>query len=286
MDEIWTTSISQVSPKQIIKSHRPGTGILGLMQISGDWLVFDEYQQYQDSDHLVYWYVRAYNLRSGESIDLASSTAQPGTLALPSPSVGGEIAVWNELVSPTQMVLKTYNLRTHATRVLSLPAASYPISPVTDGANVVFLDVATDPDRANEIWLSYGGRLTRYRLSDNTVQQLDSAPNAREPTLGGPWVLWQATDASGSGSLRISPLNGGPSRLLADRGVAASISASYITWWDIHRQHEVALSLGSTQAQTMTLPAPTISGSGLSLCGSTLFYAAGPNSINFERLPG
>lgn len=294
-----TIAISpRASPVQRVVARTAHGGKLGAgVSVSGDWVVFEEYQQAADTFNTNFWYIRAVNIRSQRSVEIASSREAPGRLELPTVSLKGDLVVWDELVSGGIKVIKLYHLASNATETLALPSGVYPVDPQIGDQEIVFLDNSQDPNHRQEDFLTRGGRLLLLTLPDRHLHALDSTADARQARLGRFFVAWHGTvpdpDHPNSPAtvfdVRLSPLDGSKSRIVAQLGYRAVISDTDLVWYDDRLPGTFMYSLGSGRTRNLHVKDMESEAPTYALCGDTLFFVPlegdGSHSIRSVKLP-
>lgn len=305
VNEVWSESMTGGAPSRMVHISLPDSQpsvpvpqksppTISPLRAAGDWVVFTEYQQHSNTLSLSYWKVAVLHL-TDLRITIVASSSQTSLRDLPDPSISSDgIVVWDE-DSAAGRVLRTRDMNTDVVKTLSLPVGTLPILPRIDGSTVVFADNQTDPNRANENWVSWGGHLMAYDLTTGVTRKLDSTNDARRIEFTNGRVLWNAAlpDANGKPSdtwqMRLSQLDGGPSTTLG-MGDLGLISDSDALWYDYQAgfSYVHSFSNGNTYklaiaglSRQQSLPTPIYT-----LCGTAVYYMVdSPRQLRMVAVP-
>jgi hypothetical protein len=162
-----------------------------------------------------------------------------------------------------------------------LPPKAYPLESRIDGSRIVFLDVSTDPHRAVEHWLGFGGTATSYDLRSGQVTRLDTDPDARGLRASGGIATWQryVPDPRHAGStvtqIVASPEDGGARYVAAAIGEVIRMSGNRLAYYDAIANVLTVSPLPAGQRLVVSLGQETLPA--FAICGRSLYFTTMPS---------
>lgn len=253
-------------------------GEIAAPAISGDWVIYVDFHTVENQPLPSAWSLIAVNQLSLQSFTLADATTPQGTAETPEPAISGTLVAWDQILSSGEKALVTYDLATGERRRIPLPVTMYPFEPHIDGHLIIFLDVSTDPHRAEEHWLGFGGSLVSYDLQTGQIKHLDSDPDARGPAAFNGRVTWLRTVPDPQHpdittyEVRMSPEGGGPSTTVAAVGQDNQMSdGDLVAYYDQTIRSITVMSVETGRQTVLELgdqPLPAFR-----LCGHALYFS-------------
>jgi hypothetical protein len=277
-------------PRSIATATHGGT-LTDALPSSGPWVVYLEYQQQGLSTNANFWYLNAVNTSSGAVVVLAGATTAAQLTELPWYDAGDGHAVWNQLDANGLEVLRLFDFSTEQSTTLPLPTNMSPVEPAISGNSVVFVDNATDPNRAREDFFGRRGSLRKYDLATNKVTTLSSDPTAFAPRISNGTVVWTTTSL-GPDVVASTALQGGPVRIVGGQGpITPQTNGSIIAWYDSGTHHFMTYALKSGKISLLQVGTWPDVRSVFAVCGNRLFFALPPatdggnSSVRYVDLP-
>ena len=257
-----------------------GGTLTDAVPVSADWVVFLEYAQAGQGASANFWYLNAASLRDGHLVGLASATAPPGALELPTYAVSGNQVLWAQVAPDGSQALLTQDLAVGARSQVPLPAYMRPFSPSIAGSTVVFIDDETSAPASADV--QHGGSLQRIDLGSASIRSLER-PVVYAPVTNGKTVIWttDAQDPLHPGpnlvwSPVIGSIDGGQPRRLAAVGDLTLLSDEFAAWPDHETRDIFAYRMNSGRLAEIRVAGRDDLRAVLALCGSTLLYALPP----------
>ena len=274
MDTLYSTSTAVFAPRELVSLH--GFSISPI-SMAGTWAAFTAYRQAGDQlSPLAAWTVYAIQIPTGRVVRLATGTSETELREMPVPSVGDGFIVWDELMPKVGKVLWLYDLASHGTRRLDLPASAYPVYPSAAGKRVLFLDNSRDPHHASEVWVGRGGEPMLLDIDSDQVTGLAPGSTVFDAVLTATRAVW-INGAGGGSSYKIQELLRARGRVQPSTetaSVAPILVGDGITIWLAGPRGATTAHAGSRTA--LVSPDLIGGGVGMALCGSDLYYA-GPH---------
>jgi len=280
LDVVRSVQLSDRSTRVLAQTTGGGT-VNDDVVVSGQWVVFMQYQQHNEEFTTDFWKLQAVDISTKRLVPIAAGLQHPTTLELPFYSLSGHTVVWDELEADGRKVLKTLDLASGTSETLRLPTGTYPTRPKISGGQIVFLDNSTDSSRSTEDFYSRTGQLMLYDLATGRIRKLSSTPQAAQPDYHGSVVAWSGTSPDPQGpsvvpDVRLSPTDGKPFKIIAGLGDLPLVSDSFVIWYDHEQRALFAYSLESQRSVILTLASHKDLKAEYGLCGHMLFFALSP----------
>jgi hypothetical protein len=276
-DIIELGAATSLQPRAVASARHGGT-LTDALPSSGSWLVYLEYQQQGESTNASFWYLNAVDVTSGSTVVLAQATSGVQLTELPWYDARDGHAVWNQLDANAHEVLHVYDFANRQATTVSLTADMVPFEPTISGSSVVFVDNATDPDRAHEDFLGRRGSLRKYDLLTKSVTTLSIDPTAFSPHASNGTVVWTATRL-GTSVVASVPLAGGRVAIIGGaRPITPQTNGSIIVWYDSGAQHFIAFDVKTARIAQLQVGTWNDVRSVFALCNTRLFFALPPAS--------
>ncbi|HZS16198.1 MAG TPA: hypothetical protein VFC09_16535 [Candidatus Dormibacteraeota bacterium] len=265
--EVWAGG--QGTPAHKLVSL-PAGHFIGNLHASGHWavFVFGTAGPNSQTESLASWQVYAVDLTTGAARVLDSASSGAPLQAEPTPSVTGDLAIWDRLTGPSSAQLITENLASRVRTAVPLPTSIYPVRPFIDAVGrIVFLNHATDPNRGHEEPTFRGGAFMAYDPATHVVSQLDSSPTANFVTVAGQIAAWWDPDAA---EFFLTPTSGGPRRSLG-KGYASDYLSETIFVMRKAQTEDTMLAVSLATQHTVDLPSDVRASDVQAVCGSSVY---------------
>jgi len=275
-DEIEIATSESPHPHVVARASHGGT-LIDDVPITGEWLVYLEYQQKGQSDFTNFWYLNAVNWQTGAVIKLAQATSGIGLSELPWYDAEGGRAVWNQVDTAGNEVLHLYDFEAGQSSRLNLPASMSPFEPAIFGSQVVFVDNATDPNRAQEDFLSRRGSLRSLDLTSGRVSTLDQDPTAFSPRVANGDVVWTVVSSGFKRTVALVPVAGGKITVVGGLDpITPQTNGSIVIWYDFASLHFMAFGVKAHRVVQLQVGSFPDVRSVFALCGTELYFALPP----------
>ncbi|MHB8313245.1 MAG: hypothetical protein ACYDD0_08105 [Candidatus Dormibacteria bacterium] len=182
--------------------------------------------------------------------------------------------------------MMVYDFRSHTARRVRLPGGVSPTQPQVAGGRVAFLDTSVNPHAAQEPFFSRGGAPSVVDLATGRVTRLSSATQAQKIAFNGSIVAWSNTVPDPVNpppavvpDVRVTPVGGGPTRVIGAVGYTLAMDGSYVVWYDTENGRIYVYALGVNREVSITIAGQSSFSSGSSaVCGHRLFFALPPSA--------